>query len=1130
MRPFDVESAPLTGVNLIEASAGTGKTWSLARLVVRLVIEQRREVSRILVVTFTEAATEELRLKVRGALIEALARATDPAAAAFLREAVVGFDQAAIHTIHGFCWRVLADSAFESGALFDGGLITDQAALVQEAVDDFWRVKAEGFSPLYLGHLRSAGVDPDRLAGLVIRNGSRSNARILPDSASPRLSKAEQVFVRAFEGMQAAWNDEAEEFLLSSPALGRSRYQLRSMPGLVASVRRYLAFDPVPQLPQRFERLAAGEIRPALKRGFERTRLPEAFERAQELVTAADALAEGYRAQTAALRAEALRSAGRRLRQRKAELGVSYFDDMLADVHRALSGRGSRALIESVRSRYDVALVDEFQDTDPVQFEIFRRLFADLFLIGDPKQAIYSFRGADIHAYLRARRGIESSFTLDTNRRSREPIVRAVNALFASRPHPFLVEDIAYAPVRAGRDEEPPRLVGLPAVSVWLIRREEGRRPSKTRSREVVAASLAGEILRLIESGAVGAGEVAVLVRSHRHAAEVQDALRARGIPAVRNVTDNPFASEEAAHLQRILAAVVEPARVPALRAAVATDLLGLSGEEIYGLPDDEWERWAARFAEYGEVWARRGFYPMFRLMMDREKVTIRLLSRIDGELRLSHLAQLAEKLHETALQQRLGPEALLKWLADTRLHPPDDPQESASRMETDADAVQIVTVHLAKGRQWPVVYCPFLWDLPQHQDDDEVVCHEGDDLVLDLGTPQMEQRREAAAAETLAEELRLLYVALTRACDRLVLAWGAASRAEKSALGYLLHPGRDGGAGPLDGVDDGQIRARLEEISRQSGGAISVEELPAAGAGILRAGDRGAGELSARSFEGVVDAEFRITSFTALAQGVPGPQRGSALLVDDAEDRDGDPGLASMAAAAPQPETAAWAFMGFPRGTRAGTLVHAVLEAMDFRKVEDSRPAVRQALEDYGYDESWLDPLLDVGTRAAALPVGRDRLGDCSATLREVPFTFPLRRIRPRDVAAVLGAPEERLSAAAVRGYLRGYMDLVAELDGRFWLVDWKSNYLGPRTADYSPAALARVMAADLYTVQSRLYALALHRHLRLRLQGYDYERHFGGVIYAFLRGLDGAGGGVHTERPDPALMARLQEELVDA
>ncbi len=1118
MKPFDVDKAPLSGVNLIEASAGTGKTWSLTRLLVRLVTERHREVDRILVVTFTEAATEELRVRVRGALTEALGTATDPQAALALREAVAGFDQAAIHTIHGFCRRVLADSAFESGALFDGRLITDQSALVQEAVDDFWRGRAEGFSRLYLRYLRANRLDPDALAAVVMRNGARPYARIVPEGGSPPLDGVERAFVEAFAALEAAWDDEAERFLLESPALDRGRYRLASMPALVAGMRRFLSMQPSFDLPD--PKLGAGKVRSALKKNYQGIELPPAFSRAQALFDAADELLDGYQRQTAVLRAEALRFARTRLSRRKTELGVSYFDDLLLDVHRALRGPGGPQLVESVRSTYDAALVDEFQDTDSVQFEIFSRIFDDLFLIGDPKQAIYRFRGADIEAYLRARRGIESTFTLDNNRRSCLPVVRAVNALFSCRPKPFYVEGIAYLPAEAARTECESRLADLPAVSIWLLRREEGKRPAKQAARRSVCAALAADILRLLESGRVNAAQVAVLVRSNSHAAEVQEALRGRGIPAVRTVTESAFATDEATVLQRVLAAVVEPARARALRAAVATDLIGLSGEEIYAFGDDEWEGWAGRFGEYADVWAHRGFYPMFRLLMEREQVASRLLSRVGGELRLSRLTQLAEKLQEAESQQRLGPAGILKWLADMRLNPPDDPRESASRMETDAEAVQIVTIHLAKGREWSVVYCPFPWDLPRHRAEDEVVCHEGDDLVLDLGSPQIESRRAAAAGETLAEELRLLYVALTRARDRLVLTWGAARGAESSALGYLLHPES------LDAVDDRQIRRELEALSRRAEGAISVEEMPAPAMGLLRRPDRRAGELAARAFGGTIDADYRITSFTALVHA-GGDRRGGAALADEAADHDDEPGLAAMAAPA---AASAATFMGFPRGTRAGTFVHAVLEQMDFGRVEDSRDKVRQALLDFGYEESWLQPLLDLGLRAAALPLGRGALRDAKAMVREVPFTFPLRRLRPRAIAAVLGAAEDRLSAAAVRGFLRGYMDLVVEVDGRFWLLDWKSNYLGPDSGDYGPEALARVMAAELYTVQSRLYALALHRWLRLRVEGYDYQRHFGGVAYVFLRGLDGQGAGVHRERPSPQLMARLEEELVDA
>ncbi|MGE0081370.1 MAG: exodeoxyribonuclease V subunit beta, partial [Thiohalomonadaceae bacterium] len=881
MRPLDPLTLPCHGVRLIEASAGTGKTYTVATLYLRLLLEQQRSVRDILVVTFTVAATEELRDRIRArmreaihvlnggdtrdALLRALVDAqSDPAAAARrLADELTCIDEAAIFTIHGFCQRMLQEHAFESGAPFELELMADDRELRHEVVQDFWRrTFYQGSAGLARLAWETWGT-PAALYDAIKPHLARPDLRILPetpegecDSAAWRALHAKAAATWAEHG--AAIADE----LRTSKALSRDKskgYAADRLDAAIAALDAHFAGEAEDYvLPQDFRLFTRAHIDGAVLATSRKKGLPPPdhpfFDQCEELLRL-------RAARIMQLTAEALRFCRAELARRKAERGLVSFDDLLTRLAEALHGAGGDALARHIARRFPAAMIDEFQDTDPQQARIFSRIYAGredcaLFMIGDPKQAIYSFRGADVFTYIDAKRATDAEsdrFTLHTNWRSCTPLVQAVNALFEPHSAPFIfAEDIGFHPVEAAgeADKKPLRIDGAsPApLRAWFVpgeraRLNKGRIPGNW-SAEHLARACAVEISRLLALGAEGRArigdaplaprDIAVLVRTHREAQHVQAALREAGIPAVCQVRDSVFASEEAQELLRIMLAVAEPTDERRLRAALGTTLAGLTAADIDALVRDElrWENTLEQVQALHERWLARGFMPMLRRLLQLWDVAPRLLSLPDGERRMTNLLQLGD-LIQNAAHEHAGMENLLRWYADQCGEPNGDSEEQQLRLESDEALVKIVTIHKSKGLEYAVVFLPYLWSTRKVNEKGAVLCH--DDArrpVLDLGSPQWDEHWRRAERERLAEDLRLLYVALTRARHLCYFTWGRFAGAKRSALAWLLHgdgmaPDTDTFAAHMKALEDDALRRALTDWAARAPGCMTVEDLP---------------------------------------------------------------------------------------------------------------------------------------------------------------------------------------------------------------------------------------------------------------------------------------------------------------
>ena len=1171
---LDLLKDSFAGRSLIEASAGTGKTWTLTALYARLLLEKQLNVSQILVVTFTTAATAELRERIRKRLVELLDvyehgpgsdellnrlhdQYPDAASHRRLLLAVHGFDEAAIFTIHGFCQRALQDAAFEAGGDFDNELTHDDREILDALLADLWRHELAAAEPEWAAFLVQQKITPQSLRQRLRNHLSKPYLRIEPQpGASNDMSNLRSAWQRARD----SWLVESATWLAQLKAFDGFKSNMCNAGKLgVWQIELDGYFSDAAALFSKTEahqRLSREGLLKACKKGGEppASLLAAALQELCEALAAAQPQAEQ---RLIDLQVRLIGQLNEQLPQRKAAQRLLAFDDLLNKLQQGLYGEGGEHLASTLRAQYPVALIDEFQDTDPVQYQVFSRIYAhegDLCFVGDPKQAIYAFRGADLATYLKARDEAARQYSLATNHRSTPELIGALNQLF-DRPMPFAEPGLSYPPVGASHKARA-QLV-LPAVDdeqdaplslIWLdddylnkgqagtlVARDTARRIAA-----VLAASAAGEAY-FIEDGErtpLKGGDIAVLVASHRQASDVAAELAERGVPSVRRGKENVWHSEEASELAAVLAAYAEPGREGALRYALASRLLGRSAADLAACQDDAraWDVEREAAERYHQLWQQQGFMRAFRAWLDEQQVASRLLALVDGERRLTNLLHLAELLQTESLQ-RSGLEQLLSWLNAQRSAEAHG-EEALLRLESDAERVQIVTIHTSKGLEYPLVFCPYLWDgalLRQHED---ITCHADDGTpLLDLGGEQFDEHRERARHERFAERLRLTYVALTRARDRLWLHWGPVDCKPKkdgslseaglhsSALAWLLHgrqlPGDDALAelaGHLQQLSPTGLRAEVDQLIAASQGRMTVQSLREQEASTVGEHRAAPPEQLGKLNRSLYSA-WRVGSFSGLAAG----------MHMETADRDG--------LVMPDASEPGSGFYAFPRGARAGTCLHAILE--DWARGKGAlADLVAPTLTAHGLDaESWsavaltqLQWVLDSdlnghGLTLAGLQPAR--------RLPELGFTFPIADLQVQRLRNILSDPAyglaeplreaaSRLEFDSLKGFLKGFIDLTFEHDGRWYILDYKSNWLGPDASYYGGKRLVQALAGEHYYLQYLIYLVALRRFLRQRLSDFSNEQ-LGGAYYLFLRGMPEAG--VYFARPSDALLDALDQ-----
>jgi len=1203
---------PLHGARLIEASAGTGKTWTIAALYLRLVLghgEQGAAPPRpmlpteILVMTFTKAATRELAERIRARLAEAAAVLrgealdADPFLRALLRDlpegdarlqaawrlaqAAQGMDEAAIHTIDAWCQRVLREHALASGSPLDEALLADEAALLHEAVRDYWRHAVYPLSAAAYALWQAQFGSVDALATEVRRtlpllDGVQVEAAVGPDLGA--LLQAQQ---QALSALKAGWAERADAidaWLLPQAArkdkgkpFNGTKLRVGSIEDATAALRQW-ARDPSAVRPALKDtawfRLTPEGLHDAMSKDVA-IALPPVFDDFAALRDALDALP----ALKPRLLVAASQAVAARLAELKQRLQVFGFADPLQRLEAALAGPQGELLRASLVQRYPIALVDEFQDTAPRQYRLFESLYRPrlqdehtaLLLIGDPKQSIYAFRGADIYSYLRARQDTAPHhYALGTNHRSSVAVVAAVNQLFGQAEErraggAFALSEgawsLPFTPVQAkGRPERWMASSGaVPALT--FCHGSEALKAGELRRR--YAGLGAEQVVAWLNDPACGfvspeqpfqrlrPADIAVLVRNRREASAVRQALQARGVASVY-LSDQAsvFATAEASDLLRWLEAVAQPLDARLARAAYASATLGLRWDELAAQAQDElaWDSRVALLRELHSRWQQQGVLAMLRLTLHKLDLPARRLAAADGPRSLTNVLHLAELL-QSASTQLEGEAALVRWLAEriSEAHSGqgDDAglgDERIVRLESDAGLVQVITVHKSKGLEYPVVLLPYAGSAGMDDSKAALLTQLHADGQRSLVLEPDDALREQVRLERLREDLRLLYVALTRARHALWLGVGVAAPSrfnaglQASALGHLLGLEKEMlSQGLADALQHavqpqiGQVLAGQPVICFTRAGALLPRTL-------LQRDERLPALVAPPVYAAEFERRWSVGSYSSVVRGhavVQAAPGGQGTPDEEQDPNESDLALsldqplrdevqdAPIPPTAPQP-AAAW--HAFPRGAMPGNFLHDQLQWLaeqGFARLDEAgvQTALRWRCERAGYGDraeavqAWLQALIDTDLPPLGAP-----LRALQVQVPELEFWMPAAALNAPALDQLCcthllpGVERPALPQRELQGLLMGFADLVFEHAGRYWVLDYKSNALGTDDGAYGPQALAGAMAAHRYDVQAALYMAALHRLLRARLgPAYAPQRQLGGALYLFLRGIRG-------------------------
>ncbi len=1004
---FNPVISGITGKNLIEASAGTGKTYSIALIFLRLILEKKVPLKEILVMTFTQAATAELKSRIRSFIKTALEHTEkdgdDENISAIIRnirefpdfeerfnllkEAALFFDEAAIFTIHSFCARMLKEFAFESGASYDSEMVKSGLELVESVVDDFWR------SEISTGKIRIG---------------------------EENISKIHE-------------------------SLYNFAYKISGKP--------LLEIYPENETTDNLQSLIFTELFTYLRKN---------------------------------------------LPKKKEELGVETFDDLLTSLYKGLNSADGIKLKEAIGKKYRAALIDEFQDTDTLQYAVFSTIFGDkekmLFLIGDPKQSIYAFRGADIFSYIKASNEAEQKFTLGTNFRSHSRLVEAFNIVFGTE-NPFVFNEIAYNNViSAGKKDKEILIIEereAPPFVIWNSYEPKGM--AKTNASKMITEAVSEEITRLLNKSVAGtayfgtkekplkASDIAILVNSGYEGEEIKKALEKKGVPSSSSTSENVFASSVAKELFQIMFAMANPSEEKVIRAALITSSIGKTIDELNEISENEKgrEELLTLFKKLNKLWKDSSFISSCAELMRNFSIKKRLLSMENGERKLTNFLHLIELLHSDSLENFFSPEELLSHFEKKIIHADERVEEYEQRLDKDDEVVTIITIHKSKGLQYPVVFVPFLFRGGESKELWRTIHEETKEyLVL-----EKDKFKEKSEAEATAEAMRLFYVALTRAEQRLYTGWGNFY----SGLARI----------PFSTSSGERFFGNLQRF-QQFPELFEIKSYPTL-SGEKFDNQTNSCKLISQEFKGFIDKKWGIASYSSLTAH----SESTAELPDyDAEEGE-----------IIEKET----YPMLPKGEKTGSMLHEILEKIDyispdkkiFSETISKYYATSQQTENFEkgtfqiIEKTLVSPLFDDGFSLSML--------EKSKRINEMEFYFPVDKInsatidnyfikcRKRlfpEISEKVLSPNLRRNELA--GFFHGFIDIIFGYKDNFFIADWKSNSL----SDYSDDSLKKAIIKHNYDIQYMVYAVALKRYLFSR--GCDFS--FGGVFYFFLRGIEPA------------------------
>jgi len=1161
LKILSAETFPLESRQLIEASAGTGKTYTITNLYLRLLLGHSKSMKRplavkeILVLTFTIAATEELRHRIRNRIVDArqsfLAGLSDDSFLQHLIDAsddkqrdrrlltaaIQMMDEAAIFTIHGFCARVLQEQSFDTGILFDQNLDGDREQLLIMATEDCFRQEILTLPDFDRNLALQIWSNPEKLLFGMKGFLFRQHLIMLPEAGDTTARKEE--LVSRMQEVKYLWVEDNLASIICDAGFKANTNTFTKTDEMTQFCLRAGVPDPASAL---WEYWSAARLKKNIKTGCMVPIHPcliliDQIHQSNDLVEA--------------IKSELWQRLSRKIllniNKYKIDTNQLTLDDLLTQLNRAVTSDEDFA--RYLAKRYPCALVDEFQDTDDIQYGIFKAIYdrlgnQSLILIGDPKQAIYQFRGADVFTYINAKREVGHNIhSLETNWRSSSLLIEAVNLLF-NKPDIFDNDtDIPFTEVKV-----PDRLstgTGNGLISINGSGQKPfsfavaagGEKPlTKDDAQKLMMAHAAEDVARLLSLSAKGeatidgrsidAGQIAFLVRSRSDASAARDALALRNIRSVFVTLESVFFQDTANDLCLILHAVLEPTNNRAIKTALATSLIQSSISEIDALNHDIvlQQKVTQEFLDYHQLWLTRDIAPMIESLLVRRQIAEKWLGHPDGERQLTNLRHLAELLQQRS-SKAPGMHRLLKWfIREKSVADSVAGEERQLRLESDENLVKIVTMHAAKGLEYDIVYIPFAAFYRSIGKREPALFHretvDGFQTCLELGSNA--EHRTQAQLENLAEDMRLLYVAITRAKYHCKLGIPVTRDLPASALARLL------------GIREAKTDAAaiLKVLSAMPESLFDIETVSHAGIS-LQGGEESTALLVPPPAPPDIKDYWRLHSYTGVSRLIKSRDLPPvAVTIPGYADDDDEPDLRSGSDQFDR--------FSFPRGAKVGIALHSLMEELDFAADEGTkRHQCERCLNRIGIVEdqdkwlpmllAWLDDILNT-------PLGEFCLADISGRDRmdELEFHFPLdtdaQFLNVLQKEGYLTSAQQ-LVIPRLEGMMTGLIDLVVRHNNQYFLIDYKSNYLGNSENHYSPEPLIQAVQEHQYDLQYMIYCVALNRYLSSRLVDYDYEKDFGGVMYLFLRGMNGKDqSGIYFDKPAGELLRSFDAAMGDA
>ena len=1196
MQPLDTFTFPLSGASLIEASAGTGKTYTIVNLYIRLLLGHGCAplgVEQILVVTFTNAATGELKERIRQRLrqayldffaiqseddfIQQLINQSDNVELDCQRLALASkqMDEAAVYTIHGFCHKALTEHAFESGAMYEQSFILDESEWLKIAAEDYWRKHVATQAQHTLQLLLKHWATPDAMLKDIGRLLSQHATPFQTSDIDSAIHSVKQ-YAEKVAKLKQWWISNDVSLQLSKANLnGRAKLAklptLQDMQAFCKSDLLQIDFDKTG-----WQLFSPEQVAKAAKKGSEDLSHLDfsQFEVLQSMLLGCQ------QKLTLAFSQHAMAVVSANLASHKQMLHLLSPDDLLLGLQRAISLQAdsddkTNALANTIRQNYPAALIDEFQDTDPVQFEVFQGIYgadkeeaesgqskACWIMIGDPKQAIYAFRGADIFTYIKAKDWVDNQrhFTLATNWRSAPKLVKGINQLFESSRKGFLFEQsIPFYPVQAGRDFAGLTVQGKAVESLdfqHLCSSENLPISASDASTQLAIAtanqiahwlSLAKTDQAQIQNRAITAGDCCVLVRNRNEAQVIKNALSAVNVASVFLARKSVFATQIAVDVFRLLKALSQPTDERLLKAALMSELFTLDAQQLDNLFNNEssWQEVLEQRYYWHQTWQKHGLIRAINQVLQHFDVEQGLIQhQADGLRRVTDLRHLTELLQQQSLQL-VGEAQLIHWFESCLLEPDHNNDNQQMRLESDANLVQIITLHSSKGLEFPLVFIPFASSYKTAQQ----ALYHNDEQQLEVDFLIQEQNLQKADFERLAEDIRLFYVAVTRAvyyCS--IGVWNISlgkskkvSGFSQSALGCLLMSSKDEPEPELT-ITDEHIAQRIQALAAKSDLSyrhFTQVQSDAPQALISQDSETELPQLKTLQLSKPVNRAWRLTSYSAISSQqvhldmpAPGQDEGQDQMLHLEQGE-------VLSEQSMQNSELLQSPFSFERGANAGSFLHGVLENIDLQQPEQLAEVITQQSTWFGISDEWHGCLENWLTDVLLAPFSDEdktsvvSLSQLSAKQIKVEMEFhmPLHEVKVDDFNRIINQYFKQHARdyqfEQLNGMIKGFIDLMFEFEGKFYVADYKSNHLGDSHENYHHSAMEEAMTGHDYHLQAILYTLALHRWLKYKLPNYDYKTHIGGAYYLFIRGMSQAepGNGVYFVLPEQSMIEALDD-----